>query len=429
MTLKALGYKNLRDYWGTDDWVIASTDDIMDNLSKTYGWTDGTIVVDNVWAERDGDWAITGDDIKGNKAKVPDPEVLKGLEHAFYRTLSVEGAFLNFDYLMSTGAASITWVPDLPVDEFYDVFVWLKGDIGLDDGVTYIISRISGDEETIIDEVADFNQIRGEGPGWYLLGTYGFKAGRKWRVKLQTTEAGAYADAVMFAPALDTDGDLIRDGQENMIGSDPKNPDTDGDGIDDGEEIGPDPSNPLDSDGDGVPDILEPGDEAKDNKIIACKITSGVAENLLLPAFADKEIKIKTSAGRLELDKNRVPYLTPLTSEDKLGIDSAYDYPLGLYSFSVKDASTAAVTITLPEGIQPNAVYRKYDGTNFTPFEGGVNGLNDGDNLFILTVTGDGDGGPAVPVENQGVDGSNGSNGGKRIVGGGAACFISIAGF
>ncbi len=46
----------------------------------------------------------------------------------------------------------------------------------------------------------------------------------------------------------DTDGDGLSDAQENMLGTDPNNPDSDGDGIDDGVEInnGTDPLDPCD---------------------------------------------------------------------------------------------------------------------------------------------------------------------------------------
>lgn len=53
----------------------------------------------------------------------------------------------------------------------------------------------------------------------------------------------------------DRDGDGLSDRDEAVAGSDPDNPDTDGDGIPDGIEVGPDPSNPVDTDDDGTPDF------------------------------------------------------------------------------------------------------------------------------------------------------------------------------
>ena len=56
-------------------------------------------------------------------------------------------------------------------------------------------------------------------------------------------------------PDLDADGCTNTD--EITAGTNPNNPDSDGDGENDCAEIGPDPSNPLDTDGDGIIDALE----------------------------------------------------------------------------------------------------------------------------------------------------------------------------
>ncbi len=56
---------------------------------------------------------------------------------------------------------------------------------------------------------------------------------------------------------VDSDGDGIFDRDENVLGTDPFNPDTDGDGIPDGEEVGPDLNNPIDTNGDGIIDALD----------------------------------------------------------------------------------------------------------------------------------------------------------------------------
>ncbi|MBU2947619.1 gliding motility-associated C-terminal domain-containing protein [Zobellia uliginosa] len=55
----------------------------------------------------------------------------------------------------------------------------------------------------------------------------------------------------------DDDGDGLLGGLESNLGTDPNNADSDGDGISDGEEVGDDPTNPLDEDGDGIIDALE----------------------------------------------------------------------------------------------------------------------------------------------------------------------------
>ncbi len=58
-------------------------------------------------------------------------------------------------------------------------------------------------------------------------------------------------------PALDDDGDLLSNGVEVALGTDPNSGDSDGDGKGDGAEVGQDINHPLDTDGDGVIDALE----------------------------------------------------------------------------------------------------------------------------------------------------------------------------
>ncbi|MDD5223977.1 MAG: MopE-related protein [bacterium] len=64
--------------------------------------------------------------------------------------------------------------------------------------------------------------------------------------------------------SLDADGDLLPDALEQLLGTDPNDPDTDGDGWDDGFEVfhGTDPldpndPNPADADGDGYPNAVD----------------------------------------------------------------------------------------------------------------------------------------------------------------------------
>ena len=59
----------------------------------------------------------------------------------------------------------------------------------------------------------------------------------------------------------DPDGDGVLTGVEAAIGSDWSIPDTDGDGVWDGDEIGDDPSHPLDTDGDGLSDWEDSDDD------------------------------------------------------------------------------------------------------------------------------------------------------------------------
>jgi len=67
----------------------------------------------------------------------------------------------------------------------------------------------------------------------------------------------------------DADFDGLLNGTEIGLGSDPLNWDTDGDGLPDLDEVGPDPSDPLDSDGDKKPDILESADLDRDQDCVS----------------------------------------------------------------------------------------------------------------------------------------------------------------
>jgi hypothetical protein len=75
------------------------------------------------------------------------------------------------------------------------------------------------------------------------------------------TQADIDGDGTGDACDGDIDGDGLTNAQENVLGTDPQNPDTDGDGLMDGEEVNTYTTNPLlaDTDGDGLSD----GDEVK----------------------------------------------------------------------------------------------------------------------------------------------------------------------
>jgi hypothetical protein len=67
------------------------------------------------------------------------------------------------------------------------------------------------------------------------------------------------ADGVGDACDDDMDGDGLSNTQENVLGTDPQNPDTDGDGLMDGVEVNAHGTNPAnaDTDGDGLTDGAE----------------------------------------------------------------------------------------------------------------------------------------------------------------------------
>ncbi|WP_298607549.1 hypothetical protein [uncultured Thiothrix sp.] len=70
---------------------------------------------------------------------------------------------------------------------------------------------------------------------------------------------GTYGGAANCSDSLDTDGDGLKNGLENQLGTNPNNPDTDGDGLNDGVEVNTTKTNPLkaDTDGDGLSDGVE----------------------------------------------------------------------------------------------------------------------------------------------------------------------------
>ncbi len=446
LTFKALGYKKVRNYQGgLDDWVSSSMDDYMGNLT-TQGkkMSDGTIVVDNSWANRSGNWMVVGDDINGVD---PFPD-LDGGKYRFYRIIREEGAFLNFDYLKSNGKASITWVPDILVNGSYEVYVWLNKDVSSLEH-TYVINYNGGQDTTA--------KIKPSTTGWHLLAGekaqtftecggdksysfYSFEEGRSGSVMLSASGADFYADAVMFYKlsdfGTDSDSDGIPDYKEEEIGSDPNSNDTDGDGILDSIEAGDLCEPPKDSDKDGIFDIFEYDKSANNAAIIECIIL----DDLGLSGFAGEILKIETDTGTLSFTQ-AATQPTPLSKGPDFDSDDdyTYEYPLGLYSFNVDGASTATVTITLPEGIviPTDTIYRKAKTNDkgdifYTTFQG-VEGLNDGDNIFTLTLIdgGDGDadgevndkivdpGGPAIRIPKPK----------ERTIGGVGDCFITTAGY
>ena len=74
-----------------------------------------------------------------------------------------------------------------------------------------------------------------------------------------TAEATAPAGGVQCGTVGDSDGDGLNDDVEQVIGTDPNDPDTDGDGLLDGEEVNTYKTDPLDADTDG--DTLSDGRE------------------------------------------------------------------------------------------------------------------------------------------------------------------------
>ena len=91
-------------------------------------------------------------------------------------------------------------------------------------------------------------------------------------------------DGTVTGPQCDDDGDGLTNGEENVIGTDPLNPDTDGDGVDDGQEVTNttdplDPCDPLQTPGyigyDGANPIWMAADCDGDGVINGDEVTNG----------------------------------------------------------------------------------------------------------------------------------------------------------
>jgi hypothetical protein len=76
---------------------------------------------------------------------------------------------------------------------------------------------------------------------------------------LDRPESSRYQEppVASFGSADDPDGDGLTTTQETLIGTDPYNVDSDCDAVSDGDEVGPNPSTPVDTDLDGIIDALE----------------------------------------------------------------------------------------------------------------------------------------------------------------------------
>ncbi len=122
-----------------------------------------------------------------------------------------------------------------------------------------------------------------------------------------------------------------------------------------------DPAHPTDTDGDGVIDALEVGTAADDNTELGFLVPSSTASALGLPGLSGQPVII--SAGGAQITSTAASGL-PLSAESDYPADPGYDYPLGIYGFSVAaPAGTATVTIRFPAGtiFPSNVAVRKVD--------------------------------------------------------------------
>jgi hypothetical protein len=131
-------------------------------------------------------------------------------------------------------------------------------------------------------------------------------------------------------------------------------------------EIG-DPAHAVDSDGDGVIDALEEGEAGADPARLSFVLTPLTAQVLGLDQYANSEFVLSVTAGAtLASLPNAVTKLPLFMEADFSTVDSEFDFPEGLFSYTVSlpaGQSSAAVTIQLPPGpvLPDNAVVRKLD--------------------------------------------------------------------
>ena len=194
-------------------------------------------------------------------------------------------------------------------------------------------------------------------------------------------------------PNLDCDNDGLTNAEEDTIGTDPTNPDTDGDGVIDGtevtdgtnplnpcesieehvtleqsleflsgdcdsdglpngDEIGPDPTNPLDSDGDGVPDYLEFNNHepsADDLEIFNLVTPNGDGDNDVfvirnIELYPDNTVEIYNRWGLLVYETEGYgqngEYFRGI-SEGRVTISQSSELPVGTYFYVVKYRNSA----------------------------------------------------------------------------------------
>jgi hypothetical protein len=257
VTLKALGYTNALNYGGgTDDWLFTTMADYMQNLddlspplTRTWedsidgpGIGDGTIIVNNNVATRNGKWRVIGDPGEFMRDYDRDPNLpdLTDPHGQFATAIIIPEAFLHHNCLLSEDRGQVTWIPLIQVDGDYEVYVWLTNEVSIDPeirtnqnqvippGDTKESTNIGEYRISFADGMLDYVKVEGgvTTPGWYRLvgdkakektiggliyryypfkryNSYGLKdpylrKGGNGHVELYASMKNVYADAVMF---------------------------------------------------------------------------------------------------------------------------------------------------------------------------------------------------------------------------------------
>lgn len=173
------------------------------------------------------------------------------------------------------------------------------------------------------------------------------------------------------ADIVDSNNDGLSDAQaqENGLDATAGNGDSDGDGIPDRNELG-DPSHPTDSDGDGIIDALETGTDAANASSLRFTVPKQTAAGDGLSLLSDKSVEIKDGSGHALIAHDKVATGLPVYDPaDFSSRDPAYDFPYGIYDFSVAGVpayGTSTVTIRLAPDINLDNIsaVRKLDVNN-----------------------------------------------------------------
>ena len=139
------------------------------------------------------------------------------------------------------------------------------------------------------------------------------------------------------------------------LGLDPDIEDTDGDGVSDADEVGTDPSNPVDSDGDGIIDALEAGSTATDNaqSVLTLNVSEATANTLALPDLSGQALKITVNSGEID-PAGLLISESSLAGDESDPRDADYDFPHGLFDFKLSlgvNTSSSSVTLEYPDSL------------------------------------------------------------------------------
>jgi hypothetical protein len=157
---------------------------------------------------------------------------------------------------------------------------------------------------------------------------------------------------------------------------------------------------PVDSDHDGVIDAVESGQVAEHDLEIYVHMPEALASHYGIPLLSGGVIRIRIEQGRLYYER-REGYPVPILPERAVADHTSRDFPFGLFALNIQvdpPGSEARVTITLPSDVTvpTTAEYQKYFSARGYFVYGEVEGLDDGDNEFVLILSdggaGDADG-------------------------------------